>query len=66
MWMNVILLLVAAVTSAYYYMTRRFGWFKARGIEEYDPKFPFGSPNTWELFTGKRGFTRMLSTIYET
>ena len=65
MLINVVLFLVAVLFCAHFYITKKFGWFKARGIHEYEPAFPFGSPNTWELFSGKRGFTRMLDTIYE-
>ena len=42
MWVNVLLFLVAVATAVYFYLTRNFGWFKARGVYEHEPAFPFG------------------------
>ena len=65
MWVNVLLFLVGLVTAAYFYMTRKFGSFKACGIGEYEPSFPFGSPVTKGVFTGQVNFIRMLEDIYQ-
>lgn len=64
MWVNVLLFVVGLITAAYFYMTRKFGTFKAHGIPEYEPSFPFGSPQTKEMFTGQRNFARMLEKMY--
>ena len=64
MWVNVLLFVVGLITAAYFYMTRKFGTFKAHGIPEYEPSFPFGSPMTQEMFTGQLNFARMLEKMY--
>ena len=64
MWVNVLLFLVGLVTAAYFYMTRKFGSFKAHGIWEYEPSFPFGSTVTKDIFTGQVNFARMLEKMY--
>ena len=64
MWVNVLLFVVGLITAAYFYMTRKFGTFKAHGIPEYEPSFPFGSPMTKEMFTGQLNFARMLEKMY--
>ena len=64
MWVNILLFVVGLVTAAYLYLTRKFGTFKAHGIWEYEPSFPFGSPHIKEMFTGKRHFSRNLEEMY--
>ena len=64
MWMNVFLFLVAAATAAYFYITRKFGWFKARGVYEHDPAFPFGCHEVNQTMMGKVAFTRSIKPVY--
>jgi hypothetical protein len=65
MWFNVLLFLVGGVTFAYFYMTRNFGWFKARGIDEHDPMFLFGCWEMFNLFTGEVNIVRLTDSIYK-
>lgn len=64
MWLNILIFVAASVSALYFYLTRNFGWFEARGIKEHDPTFPFGSLETKEMFQGRRNFARMLTSIY--
>ena len=65
MWVNVLLFLVAVATAAYFYITRNFGWFKARGVYEHEPAFPFGCAEANQQLMGKHHFLRILNIIYE-
>ena len=65
MWVNVLLFLVAVATAVYFYLTRNFGWFRARGVHEHDPAFPFGCAETNQQLVGKHHFLRVLNLIYE-
>ena len=64
MWVNVLLFLAAAATAAYFYLTRHFGWFKARGVHEHDAALPFGCPEVNQVFMGQRNFQRVTEPIY--
>ena len=65
MWVNVLLFLIAVATAAYFYLTRNYGWFKACGVYEHDPSFPFGNPEMNQAMMGKVNFARLSSLIYD-
>ena len=65
MWVNVLIFLIAVATAAYFYLTRNFGWFKARGVYEHDPSFPFGNPETNQAMMGRVNFARLSNLIYD-
>ena len=65
MWVNVFLILITALAIAgYKYLTRNFGWFKARGVHEHDPCLPFGCSELNSAMVGGVAFTRMLKSMY--
>ena len=65
MWVNVLLFLVAVLTAVYFYLTRNFGWFRAHGIHEHDPAFPFGCSEMNQATLGKINAIRISKGIYD-
>ena len=53
MWLNICLLLISLVSFLYFYITRKWGSFKAQGVAEMPNSFPFGSEIARQMFTGK-------------
>ena len=57
MWVEVALGLAGLFAALYLYMTRNYGFFKARGVKHVKPVFPWGSPMTKEVTLGKTKWT---------
>ena len=53
MWLNILLFFIGVFTFFYWYITKEFGYFKARGVVEAPASFPFGSEPARNMFTGK-------------
>ena len=53
MWLEILLLLSSLFLYLYWYVTKHFGYFKARGVAEATPTFPFGSNHMWKLMMRK-------------
>jgi hypothetical protein len=53
MWLHILLFVIGLITFSYWYLTKEFGYFKARGICEPPASFPFGSEPAKRIFTGK-------------
>lgn len=53
MWLELGLGLAGLLVWAYLYLTKDYGYFKARGITEDPATFPFGSDVAWKSITGK-------------
>ncbi|TRY80861.1 hypothetical protein TCAL_07803 [Tigriopus californicus] len=64
MWVELILTFIGLFLSLYLYMTRKFNYFKDRGIPYMEPSFPFGSNNMFQTFTGKSSFVEIGDYIY--
>ena len=64
MWVNVLFFLGSLVVAAYWYLTRNFGWFRARGIYEHDNAFPMWCPEANQIMMGRVAMQRMLEPIY--
>jgi cytochrome P450 family 6 len=64
MWFNVLLAFVGLVTAAYFWMTRKYGWFKAQGIAEAPSYFPFGCKQNFQMLTGQLSFINSTEEIY--
>ena len=64
MWVNVLLFIAAVLAAIYYYLTRNYGWFKDRGVHEYEPTLPFGNPEANQLIMGKLHNLRFTNLIY--
>ena len=64
MWMNIVLGLIALLTFAYFWTTRNYGYFSSRGVFEMPASFPFGTFNSWNLFTQKKSFLNGLDDVY--
>nr|AIL94161.1 cytochrome P450 CYP3025A2 [Tigriopus japonicus] len=64
MWVELIIILIGLLFSWYLYMTRKYNYFKAKGIPYMEPCFPFGSNNMYKTFTGQSSFVEMGNPIY--
>lgn len=53
MWIEILLVTLSLLLYLYWYITKDWGYFKARGITEDTPVFPFGSSGLWKLMSGK-------------
>ncbi len=53
MWLSVLVAFVGLLTAAYFWGTRKYGWFKARGVAEAPAYFPFGCKQNFQVFTGR-------------
>ncbi|TRY80860.1 hypothetical protein TCAL_07801 [Tigriopus californicus] len=64
MWVELTLTFIGLCLSLYLYMTRKFNFFKDRGIPYIKPSFPFGSTNMLNTFTGKSSPVEIGDYIY--
>ena len=64
MWLYIVSAALCLLTYAYVTMTRRYGCFRAKGIKEGPAYFPFGSPHTFKMLTGRKAFALLLDDIY--
>nr|AIL94149.1 cytochrome P450 CYP3025A1 [Tigriopus japonicus] len=65
MWVELLLAFIGLFLSFYLYMTRKFSFFKGKGIPYMEPTFPFGSSNMFKTFTGQSSFVDMGTLIYQ-
>ena len=57
MWFELLIIFVGALVGNYFYITRKYGYFKARGIPEVPAHYPFGAYEFWLMLTGKKSFS---------
>jgi cytochrome P450 family 9 len=53
MLVEILLLLLTSFLGVYFYITKNYGYFKAKGLAEAPGSFPFGSEHMWKLMTRK-------------
>jgi len=63
MWLEILLLLSSLFLYLYWYVTKHFGYFKARGVAEATPTFPFGSNHMWKLMMRKASMLNFLDDL---
>ena len=52
MWLELLVLFLGALVSHYFYIVRKYGYFKARGIPEVPAQYPCGAKEYWHMVTG--------------
>lgn len=65
MLVEVILILLTLFLGVYFYITKHYGYYKAKGLAEAPGSFPFGSEHMWQLMTRKIPATGSFQKIIE-
>nr|APH81387.1 cytochrome P450 CYP3025B1 [Tigriopus kingsejongensis] len=65
MLLYLLLSIVCLLAWLYQSITKKYGTYQAQGIAEYQPSFPFGSPNQKKLMLGQVNFLNMADEVYE-
>nr|AIL94164.1 cytochrome P450 CYP3025A3 [Tigriopus japonicus] len=64
MWVEIILAVIGLCVSLYLYITRKYNYFKDRGIPFLIPSFPYGSSNVKDLLLGNISVVDISNEIY--
>ena len=64
MWLELLLLAVAAFAAFYLYMTRNYKHFTKLGIPQDEPKFPFGTA-LGEIMARKKSIHQIMLEQYK-
>ena len=52
MWLELFVIFLGALVSHYFYVTRKYGYFKSKGIAEVPSHYPFGVYEFYLMMTG--------------
>ena len=65
MWSDILLISLGLLTVAYFWMRKKFTFFRSKGIPEDPGYFPFGSQASWDMLSGKASFANLTDHTYK-